>query len=74
MRIDVPGDSLIASLSYIVLLLRLRGRVSNDGRRRLCVLAPKLPRNPNGIGLADVERHQVVEVELLLGGLLRRHA
>jgi len=34
-RIDVPGDSLIASLSYIVVLLRLRGRVSNDRRWRL---------------------------------------
>lgn len=74
MRIEVLGDSLFASLSYIVVLLRLRGRVSNDWRWRLCVLAPKLPWNPNGVCLADVERHQVVEVEFLFGGLLRRHA
>lgn len=74
MRIEVLGGSLFASLSYIVVLLRLRGRVSYDGRWRLCVLAPKLPWNPYGVCLADVERHQVVEVELLFGGLLRRHA
>lgn len=74
MRIEVLRGSLLASLSYIVVLLRLRGCVSNDGRRRLCVLAPKLPWYPNGICLADVESHQVVEVELLFGGLLRRHA
>ena len=35
MRIEVLGDSLFASLSYIVVLLRLRGRVSNDWRWRL---------------------------------------
>ena len=74
MRIEVLGDSLFASLSYIVVPLRLRGRVSNDGRWRLCVPAPKLPWYPRCVCLADVERHQVVEVELLFGGLLRRHA
>ena len=74
MRIEVLGGSLFASLRYRVILFCLRGRVSNDGRWRLCVLAPKLPWNPNGVCLADVERHQVVEVELFFGGLLRRHA
>lgn len=35
MRIEVLGDSLFASLSYIVLLFRLRGCVSYDWRWRL---------------------------------------